>query len=405
MKDMSSVRAAQQAQELRDLGFTGPFDEDGDVMTGRVEIRPGVREYLTARVLELLRSLADGYKVSGRDGVQRPLFYLQTTSRKVRGVTPRVDWYATATDLADDLVSRGIVAEEPARLVGMDSNSRERWTWGPVPPAGELAVLPERETVIRWSHWWIQGPGHRVAERMPCAHGYNLTDTCPNCDADEEADATSTTETGRERPGEHWNARLIRWRTLRESGETGQTPERAAAQWPGDATPEQREALLDVVLDRDPAHVSFADAEEYRQARADLKAENDQRAKLLAGLRNQMELALQSTRDADVQNAIQFSMAISEKGTVRAMQLHAKEAARLDITERVWSRGVESGRESGDWLQALEHARTFALVQLRHNATARTRNRVDGALAQVMVDAASDLIDAMDAMLAKVAGQ
>lgn len=388
MMDMTSVRAAQQAQELRDLGFTGPFDKYGDV-TGVAETAPGAREKLTGAVLELLRSLADGHKVSGGDGVQRPLFYLQTTPRNTSKVQARVDWFATAEDLAQELTARGFTPDQ-SHLMGWDVVSDALFRWGPVPPALDLAVLPDRASVICWPQWWISGPGHRIASLTPCAHGYHLTDSCPNCDADQEADETTAAPTGRERDGEHWNARMLRWERLREIGEgTVPTLERHAAEW----------SPVEILKSGDPDNAAV-----YEQARADLQAENDQRKKALDGLKNQVVLALQSTRDAMNAHVSTFAIAVRQKGALRAVQLHAKEAARLDITERVWARGATVGGETEDWVAALHAARSYAFEQLRHNATARTRNRVDNAMAQIMVDALSDLIDAMDAMLAKVKG-
>lgn len=367
--------------ELRALGYTGDADDDG-VMKPGVTMTLEDRAELTRRVLELLRAL-HGYAQAGR-----PLFYLQTTPRVGRDRTPRVDWFATAELLVHALESRG-AADPGDGLIGTQSSQYNRWVWGPVPPAEELAALPGSETVICWPHWWIQGPGNRIASRMPCAHGYHLTDSCPNCDADQEADATSTAPTGREKPGEHWNARLIRWQRLREISE-GTVPslEQHAAEWNPD--------VVDVLKAGDPDNAAV-----YEAARANLQDREAKRHQVLAGLENQMRLALKSSEVNQRENEHRLMADVRTKGAVRAMQLHGKEAARLDLTVRVWERAVESGRESGDWLQALQSTRTFACEQLRHNATARTRNRVDGALAAVMVDAASDLIDAMDGMLAK----
>jgi hypothetical protein len=41
---------------------------------------------------------------------------------------------------------------------------------------------PTYADVQRDPEYWIGGPGHEVASRTNCPHGYRLTDTCPMCD-------------------------------------------------------------------------------------------------------------------------------------------------------------------------------------------------------------------------------
>lgn len=55
------------------------------------------------------------------------------------------------------------------------------------PPADVLAKQLTRQVVAEYPDWFLSGPGREQAERTQCAHGYNLTDSCPGCDADEEA--------------------------------------------------------------------------------------------------------------------------------------------------------------------------------------------------------------------------
>jgi hypothetical protein len=56
---------------------------------------------------------------------------------------------------------------------------------------------PTYADVKRDPRYWIAGPGRSVAEQTNCSHGYRLTDSCPMCDADDEAAraASAMTET------------------------------------------------------------------------------------------------------------------------------------------------------------------------------------------------------------------
>lgn len=48
-------------------------------------------------------------------------------------------------------------------------------------------VTPTAEMVRADPEYWLAGPGHERAEATECPHEYFLTDSCPGCDADEEA--------------------------------------------------------------------------------------------------------------------------------------------------------------------------------------------------------------------------
>jgi len=43
-------------------------------------------------------------------------------------------------------------------------------------------ATPTPLAVKRDPGYWIAGPGYDRARRAQCGHGYNLTDSCPNCD-------------------------------------------------------------------------------------------------------------------------------------------------------------------------------------------------------------------------------
>lgn len=59
----------------------------------------------------------------------------------------------------------------------------------PRPPAELLAKdAPTVADVKAWPDFFISGPGRRVASATPCPHDYQLTDSCPGCDYDEEND-------------------------------------------------------------------------------------------------------------------------------------------------------------------------------------------------------------------------
>ncbi len=43
-------------------------------------------------------------------------------------------------------------------------------------------TVPTLLAVKRDPGYWLAGPGRDRARQMQCDHGYNLTDSCPNCD-------------------------------------------------------------------------------------------------------------------------------------------------------------------------------------------------------------------------------
>ena len=113
-------------------------------------------------------------------------------------------------------------------------------------------------------------------------------------------------------------------------------------------------------------------------------------------LENQMWLALNTAREARATNQQKFLTAARTSGAVAAMQLHGKDAARLDLTVRVWEKAMEVGRETGDWRTGLERAYMFATQQLRDSATAKPSSRMTVALSGLRCDAADELLSAID---------
>jgi hypothetical protein len=61
----------------------------------------------------------------------------------------------------------------------------------PTPPDEVLNRAPTVADVRRWPEHYISGPGRAVASKTHCPHRYYLTDSCPGCDADEEAERTA----------------------------------------------------------------------------------------------------------------------------------------------------------------------------------------------------------------------
>ena len=56
----------------------------------------------------------------------------------------------------------------------------------PKPPADVLARTITHRDVRQYPEYFIWGPGYDIACRTDCGHGYNLTDSYPCCDADDE---------------------------------------------------------------------------------------------------------------------------------------------------------------------------------------------------------------------------
>lgn len=62
----------------------------------------------------------------------------------------------------------------------------------PAPPRDVLDRRITRADVKAYDVYFIWGPGRDIASRTDCGHGYYLTDSCPNCDADDSrAQATA----------------------------------------------------------------------------------------------------------------------------------------------------------------------------------------------------------------------
>lgn len=59
-----------------------------------------------------------------------------------------------------------------------------------IPPASVLARTPTVADVRAWPQYFIAGPGYAIASTTDCGHGYHLTDSCPGCDADAQANGT-----------------------------------------------------------------------------------------------------------------------------------------------------------------------------------------------------------------------
>lgn len=55
----------------------------------------------------------------------------------------------------------------------------------PVPPDDVLARTITRDDFRQYNIYFLWGPGRDIASRTDCGHGYNLTDSCPCCDADD----------------------------------------------------------------------------------------------------------------------------------------------------------------------------------------------------------------------------
>lgn len=53
----------------------------------------------------------------------------------------------------------------------------------PVPPDNVLTRTITQRDIMDYGVYFIWGPGHEVASRTDCGHGYMLTDSCPCCDS------------------------------------------------------------------------------------------------------------------------------------------------------------------------------------------------------------------------------
>lgn len=67
-----------------------------------------------------------------------------------------------------------------------------RWRAGEdLGPDDRAELVPTVQDVRDDSWYWIAGPGADRASRTLCPHDYALTDSCPGCDADENAAAAA----------------------------------------------------------------------------------------------------------------------------------------------------------------------------------------------------------------------
>lgn len=189
-------------------------------------------------------------------------------------------------------------------------------------------------TVHRFPEFWVCGPGSTLARLVSCPDGVPLTIPCAVCGERLNEDATAAAPTGRERDGEHWNARLIRAKDTRSRLAVVQSS----------AT-----RMRDMIT------------EEFGTARRELK-----------------------TVEA------QFAADIVAKGPVRATRLHAKNAMRWETTVAVWEHAMETGNSVG-WTEALNAAQSIA-VRLLHESVVPTRNAVDLALERVQGETAGKLL-------------
>lgn len=68
-----------------------------------------------------------------------------------------------------------------------DRETLRRWRAGEdLGPDERAGLTPTLQDVKDDSAYWIAGPGNERASRTRCPHDYNLTDSCPGCDADED---------------------------------------------------------------------------------------------------------------------------------------------------------------------------------------------------------------------------
>lgn len=301
--------------ELRALGYTGGLDQDGYVEHDQVKIPLDQKAAVTRAMVGLLTDVKLG---SGR----APKFYVATFEGSRIG---QVKYRETKSALDQTLLMDGIVeGGQPVPIRGAEARmwSKRRHEWAPVPPADVLTKLPTVDVVREWPDFYIAGPGQALASAMPCPHAYHLTDSCPNCDAEQ-------------------------------------------------ATPEQRQALLEVVLGPTPTE--------------------RRRETLKAALGTAYETAQQE--QADVRYA--FMRDIQGLGPVRATSLWARKAMAWETRVSVWGHGVDLGNAGGDWSAAVDASELMAVRLLKESVTP-TRNAVDRALSEVQGRTAAELLDTIE---------
>lgn len=175
--------------ELRALGYTGQLDRDGYVEHDQLQIPQGQKAEVTNAMVDLLTDVRLGTNTA-------PAYYVATfNGSRIRLVKYR----QTKKELDQTLLLDGIVeGGSVIPVTGSDLSvgrahspaaPKLRREWGPVPPGDVLTKLPTREVLRQWPDFYINGPGCHLAAATPCVHLYNLTDSCPGCDADQEQDA------------------------------------------------------------------------------------------------------------------------------------------------------------------------------------------------------------------------
>lgn len=161
---------------LRQLGYSGELTAAGLVVAGHVDIPLDRQVEVTREMADLLADI--------RVGAGPVHFFLHATS--ATATFPRK--YRTRwAELEAQLLQRELVpqgAPIPAR--GSAIRGPLRYTWGAVPPLEVLTRVPSRDAVREFPDFYLAGPGRALAEVVPCLHLYNLTDSCPGCDHDEE---------------------------------------------------------------------------------------------------------------------------------------------------------------------------------------------------------------------------
>jgi hypothetical protein len=184
----------------------GPFTDPQRILQEGVEdegASEGVTDQAAARRAEAEKALERLLTDVGVDAVVPPNFFItRTLKHDARHVLPQGQtstgsaYYISAEEVDNVLIRVDAVHEgQPISTQGsVKRKDGTRFVWGHVPPVIALRTLPDRDTVRTWPDFYISGPGRAVAELTDCGpvdspHGYNLTDSCPLCDALDDEDA------------------------------------------------------------------------------------------------------------------------------------------------------------------------------------------------------------------------
>lgn len=84
--------------------------------------------------------------------------------------------------------AQSVLEINPSQGHQTTTNRRSAAATAPGMATGDTLTTLDRPTVadVRANpEYWIAGRGRELASRTDCGHGYNLTDSCPNCDADQ----------------------------------------------------------------------------------------------------------------------------------------------------------------------------------------------------------------------------